>query len=173
MSVVLCLLAFAGCEQKQSYPVSKRSKVKVALPAEPTLVPRDVKKKHADGVYTVEGAMRSVAEVVGTKVRVRGVVLGLHPCVQVPIEDTEDIDTKVAPKDPESCRPPTHFFLGDSAATERFRLMVTGLSNQALESLSKGKEMTVEGLFDLMTRDGRLIRQAGLLILSDKIETEG
>lgn len=163
----LAVTPLAGCDQPSEPTLSKRSKLKVKLPAPPDLSERVVEVKHADGTYTVQGLLSERHAALGTKVRVRGQVVEAVGCPERPVTGPDAAESSdVGPPPPRTdCYPPPHVFLVDPGATDR-RLLVGGPPGSGLETAVKGRVLTLEGDFDMVSPDGAFIRQGGLLVVA-------
>jgi hypothetical protein len=177
-----------GCEPEIHKPKpSVRSNVVVPLPPSPELVRKPYEKVNKDGTLTVEGILRERATYIGEGVTVRGVVKKLVKCPEVPPEpapepvpnekpkapgapgakDTAELAPPPPPRPPRTCSPPPHFFLVDKNPVSRRELLVYGSMWSVLPALKEGAEVTLAGQFDIVSKDGVFLRQAGLLILDD------
>ncbi|MEZ4267958.1 MAG: hypothetical protein R3F39_16415 [Myxococcota bacterium] len=178
--VVVCACAlvwFAGCDKPIEHHVSPRSTLQVSLPERPSLAPREVKARHSDGAWTVEGFLTADAHAAGEVSKVRGRVVEVFTCPKAPpAPPVEPPDPKAKPGDvppppppPKAphCAKPPHMYLADSVGATRYQLLVVGSEATEVGRVAKGDEITVEGAFDVMTRDGAFIRQAGLLVLPE------
>lgn len=184
VSCVLAALA-VGCEPEIPRPKpSTPSNVAVPLPPSPELVRKPYEKVNADGTLTVEGLLREREKHVGVAVTVRGVVKKLVKCPEVPPErapapppDAKDPKKKgkdevVAapappPRPPRTCNPPPHFYLVDKNPVSKRELLVYGSMWSLLPTLTEGQEVSLVGQFDIVSKDGVFLRQAGLLLLDD------
>ena len=99
----------------------------------------------------------------GEVVRVRGRVVEVRHCPKAPApaEPAPDGTTAEAP----FCAKPPHIYLADSE--EGKRLLVAGSEATAVGIAVAGKDLTVEGLFDVLSPDRQFIRQAGLIALAE------
>jgi len=174
---------FMGCEPAIQKPKpSVRSNVVVPLPPSPELVRKPYEKVNKDGTLTVEGILRERATYIGEGVTVRGVVTKLTRCAEPPPEpepapeDKPKAPTAKAgaelpppppPRPPRTCSPPPHFFLVDKNPVSKRELLVYGSMWSVLPTLKEGAEVTLAGQFDIVSKDGVFLRQAGLLILDD------
>lgn len=171
-----------GCEPEINKPKpSVRSNVVVPLPPSPELVRKPYEKVNKDGTLTVEGILRERATYIGEGVTVRGVVTKLIKCPELPPEpapepevvprnkpkgkDTAELPPP--PRPPRTCSPPPHFFLVDKSPVSKRELLVYGSMWSVLPILKEGSEVTLAGQFDIVSKDGVFLRQAGLLILDD------
>ncbi len=163
-----------GCDTQVERPLSKRNKVKVKLPPTPDLTKKEIEVKHGDGTYTVAGVLSKRGELVGRSLTVRGRVLSVTGCPepkQAPVADAADEPAE--PAAPKDCYPPPHMYLGDAGGEGERRLLVTGPMSARVADHVVGRVVTVEGDFDLVSRDGAYIRQAGLLVLPAPAPAEG
>ncbi len=159
------LISGCGAEVPKPKP-SVRSNVQVALPDKPDLTAKPFKKVHEDGTSTVEGVLREREKYVGETVTVRGVVKKLVVCPEVAAPDAADaVGSK--PRPDRTCNPPPHFFLVDKEPASKRELLVYGSMWSVLPQMKEGEEVTLTGAFDIVSKDGVFLRQAGLLILDD------
>ncbi len=176
-----------GCEPEIHKPKpSVRSNVVVPLPPSPELVRKPYEKVNKDGTLTVEGILRERATYIGEGVTVRGVVTKLTKCAAPPPEpapepevvpkdkpkgpagpDGKEVAVPPPPRPPRTCSPPPHFFLVDKNPVSKRELLVYGSMWSVLPTLEEGAEVTLAGQFDIVSKDGVFLRQAGLLILDD------
>lgn len=169
------LAALTACKQEIPLPPpSERSNVAVTLPPTPTLAVKPYERLHPDGVLTVEGLMRNRDEFLGKVVKVRGVVSELTHCPTPPpaepVLDDKGVEVpQPPPRPPRTCDPPPHAILVDKGREAPRELLVYGSMYSAIEHFEVGAEATVEGTFDIVSRDGVFLRQAGLLTTPDII----
>lgn len=169
--------AASGCEKPVEHTVSQRSTLSVSLPERPSLAPKEVKARHGDGAWTVEGFLTADGHKAGELAKVRGRVVEVFTCPKPPpAPEPPPPDPKAKPGDvppppppPKAphCPKPPHMYLADSAGATRYQLLVVGSEATEVGRVKKGDEVSVEGVFDVMTRDGAFIRQAGLLVLPE------
>lgn len=185
--LTICALGLTGAACNEEIPRPKpsvRSNVIVPLPPSPELVRKPFDKLHQDGTLTVEGLLREREKHVGESVTVRGVVKKLVKCPEPPPEppppEPDPKDRKALrdpkappsvppppPRPPRTCAPPPHFFLVDKNPVSKRELLVYGSMWSALPTMVEGSEVTLAGHFDIVSKDGVFLRQAGLLILDD------
>jgi len=177
--LVLAPLALAGCGKEIAKPKpSERSDVAVALPAAPDLTQKPYEKLNADGSYTVEGLLRERDKLIGESVTVRGVVKKLTRCPPPPPPPPPDPDATPdvvdsdappppPPRPPRTCNPPPHLFMVDAKPASKRELLVYGSMWSVLPTLADGQEVSLTGSFDIVSKDGVFLRQAGLLVLDD------
>lgn len=178
--LVICGFALVwtgGCDKPAEHQVSQRSTLQVSLPERPSLAPREIKARHGDGAWTVEGFLTADSHKAGEPAKVRGRVVEVFTCPKPPpAPPVEPPDPKAKPGDvppppppPKAphCPQPPHMYLADSVGATRYQLLVVGSEATEVGRVKKGDEVTVEGSFDVMTRDGAFIRQAGLLVLPE------
>ncbi|MCB9728710.1 MAG: hypothetical protein H6744_16315 [Deltaproteobacteria bacterium] len=177
-SACAALLVMA-CDSTEQRHVSPRSTLKVSLPEAPSLEPREVKARYPDGAWTVEGFLTADGHAAGEKAKVRGRVVEVFTCPKPPppppVEEDpnapkpkpgEELPPPPPPKAP-FCPQPPHMYLADAVGATRYQLLVVGSEATEVGRVAKGDEVTVDGSFDVMTRDGAFIRQAGLLVLPE------
>jgi hypothetical protein len=171
-------LALAGCGNEVPRPKpSERAEVTVALPPAPTLTKRSYEKLAGDGSYTVEGLLRERDKLLGESVSVRGVVKKIQKCPEPPPPPPPVVDADAKggdvvpppppPRRPRTCNPPPHFFLVDKNPSSKRELLVYGSMWSVLPNLEDGQEVTLAGSFDIVSKDGVFLRQAGLVVLDD------
>lgn len=175
----LTLASIGGCGKEIAKPKpSERSDVAVALPPAPDLTQKPYEKLNADGSYTVEGLLRERDKLIGESVTVRGVVKKLTKCPPPPPPPPPDpdatpdvVDSDVPPppppRPPRTCNPPPHLFLVDAKPASKRELLVYGSMWSVLPTLTEGQEVSLTGGFDIVSKDGVFLRQAGLLVLDD------
>ncbi len=179
-------LALGACQRTSNEPLSTASHEHVALPPAPSLT-RTIRPVHyAGGAFTVEGLLRGGAHT-GQRVVVRGVVVELHPCkrpaadrpaaksteaprspklkAQAAAKADHGADTTAVAQAPITCLREPFLYLADSMQSKRYRLLVAGWAADALDDMKPGRQLTLTGRFDVVTRDGAFIRQSGLLAL--------
>jgi hypothetical protein len=111
-------------------------------------------------------------------VTVRGVVKKLTKCPEpppppppppdaVPEVVDSDVPPPPPPRPPRTCNPPPHLFLVDAKPASKRELLVYGSMWSVLPTLSEGQEIALTGSFDIVSKDGVFLRQAGLLVLDD------
>jgi len=176
-SIVLALTVAVGPGCKQEIPLpppATRADASVTLPPTPSLTEKPYAKFHPDGVLTVEGIMRNRDEFLGKTMKVRGVVTKLVVCPTPPAPEPDpdagpvDDDVVVPPPlPPRLCDPPPQAYLVDKDKVSRRELLVYGSMRSPIKDFAEGAEVTVEGRFDIVSRDGVFLRQAGLLVLED------
>jgi len=158
----------SGCQPEIPIPEpSTRSSVAVTLPETPNLTPRAYDRFHSDGSLTVEGLLRHRQDSLGHVVTVRGKVHRLTLCEAPPLPEDAPEDAPPPPP-PRTCDPPPHAFLVDDPRVSARELLVYGTMRSPLADLEVGQVVTLEGRFDIMSRDGVFLRQAGLLFLPDR-----
>ena len=176
LAAVSGLVLASGCGKDIPKPKpSERSDVAVALPPAPDLTQRPYEKLKADGSYTVEGLLRERDKLIGESVTVTGVVkkrqLCSPPSPPDPAASAEVVDSDVPlmapPRPPRTCNPPPHLFLVDAKPASKRELLVYGSMWSVLPTLVEGQEVSVTGSFDIVSKDGVFLRQAGLLVLDD------
>ena len=154
-SLLLVLsLAFIACPAEVETVLSPRSDVVVVLPPTPDLTPPVVKRAHRDGVLTVAGVAAARGQNLEQNITVRGKVVATHTCVE-PTDGGKP------------CHPPTHFVIWDGADAEH-RLVVIGQTVEQVQALVVGQALTLSGRFVMISPDGRFIRQAGILVLTEQ-----
>ena len=174
-ALLVALGVGAGCKQEIPLPpASTRSDVIASLPSAPSLAVKPYTKFHPDGVLTVEGMMRNRDEFLGKTMKVRGIVTKLVKC---PTPPAPPVDVDAAPTDgdvvvapplpPRLCDPPPQAYLVDRERASRRELLVYGTMRSPIADFEEGAEVTVEGRFDIVSKDGVFLRQAGILILDD------
>lgn len=174
-----------GCEPEIPRPKpSVPSNVAVPLPPSPELVRKPYDRVNADGTLTVEGLLRERDKQLGETVSVSGVVKKLTVCPEVPPEPAPEppppppgakppkpgevvAAPPPPPRPPRTCSPPPHFFLVDKNPVSKRELLVYGSMWSVLPTLKEGQEVSLVGQFDIVSKDGVFLRQAGLLILDD------
>lgn len=174
-----------GCEPEIPRPKpSVPSNVAVPLPPSPELVRKPYDRVNADGTLTVEGLLRERDKQLGETVSVSGVVKKLTTCPEVPPEPAPEppppppgaqppkpgevvAPPPPPPRPPRTCSPPPHFFLVDKNPVSKRELLVYGSMWSVLPTLKEGQEVSLVGQFDIVSKDGVFLRQAGLLILDD------
>ena len=174
-----------GCEPEIPRPrTSVPSNVAVPLPPSPELVRKPYDRVNADGTLTVEGLLRERDKQLGETVSVSGVVKKLVVCPEVPPEPAPEppppepgakppkpgevvAAPPPPPRPPRTCSPPPHFFLVDKTPVSKRELLVYGSMWSVLPTLKEGQEVSLVGQFDIVSKDGVFLRQAGLLILDD------
>ncbi len=181
---VLGLAVATGCGKEIPKPKpSQRSDVTVPLPPSPDLTAKPYEKLNADGSYTVEGLLRERDKLLGESVTVKGVVKKLVKCPPPPpppppdpdaVAEVVDMDVPPPPppRPPRTCNPPPHLFLVDKTPASKRELLVYGSMWSVLPELSDGQEVSLTGSFDIVSKDGVFLRQAGLLVLDDLPEPE-
>lgn len=182
--IVLATGLVAGCDKEIPKPApSERSEVTVSLPPAPDLTRKPFDKLNADGSYTVEGILRERDKLIGESVTVKGVVRKLQKCPPPPPEPPPDPDVAPEvvdsdappprpPRPPRTCNPPPHLFLVDAKPVSKRELLVYGSTWSVLPTLVEGQEVALTGSFDIVSKDGVFLRQAGLLVLDDLPEPE-
>jgi len=173
---------FGGCTKDIAKPKpSERSDVTIALPAAPDLAKKPYDKLNADGSYTVEGILRERDKLIGESVTVRGVVKKLQKCPPPPPPPPpepdavaavpEVVDSDAPPRPPprpaRTCNPPPSLYLVDAKPASKRELLVYGSMWSVLPTLGEGQEVSLTGSFDIVSKDGVFLRQAGLLVLDD------
>jgi hypothetical protein len=164
-AALVALISGCGAEVPKPKP-SVRSNVQVALPEKPDLTVKPFKKVHEDGTATVEGVLREREKYVGGTITVRGVVQKLVVCPQPALPDAGDVAI-ARPRPERTCNPPPHFFLIDKEPVSKRELLVYGSMWSVLPQMKDGEEVTLTGAFDIVSKDGVFLRQAGLLLLDD------
>ncbi|MEC9072992.1 MAG: hypothetical protein VX938_11450 [Myxococcota bacterium] len=147
-------LGLIACQSEEEIPLSPRSDVVVVLPPTPDLTPPVVKLAHRDGVLTVAGVAAARSQNLEQNITVRGDVVSTHTCVE-PTDGGKP------------CHPPTHFVIWDGPDAEH-RLVVIGQTVEQVQALVVGQELTLTGRFVMISPDGRFIRQAGILVLTEQ-----
>ena len=177
--VLATALIGGGCDKDIAKPKpSERSDVAVAIPPAPDLAKKPYEKLNADGSYTVEGLLRERDKLIGESVTVRGVVKKLTKCPPPPPPPPPDPDATPdvvdsdappppPPRPPRTCNPPPHLFLVDAKPASKRELLVYGSMWSVLPTLADGQEVSLTGGFDIVSKDGVFLRQAGLLVLDD------
>ncbi|TNF26701.1 MAG: hypothetical protein EP329_20880 [Deltaproteobacteria bacterium] len=173
--VIAAVVAGTGCKQEIPLPPpATRADASITLPATPNLTEKPYAKFHPDGVLTVEGIMRNRDEFLGKTMMVRGVVTKLVQCPTPPAPEPDpdagpvDDDVVVPPPlPPRLCDPPPQAYLVDKEKVSRRELLVYGSMRSAIKDFQEGAEVTVEGRFDIVSKDGVFLRQAGMLVLED------
>ena len=177
-------LLATGCSKDIAKPKpSERSDVSVALPPAPELAKKPYDKLNADGSYTVEGLLRERDKLIGESVTVKGVVTKLVKCPPPPpppppnpdaVQDVVDKDAPPPrpPRPPRTCNPPPNLYLVDAKPVSKRELLVYGSMWSVLPTLVEGQEVSLTGSFDIVSKDGVFLRQAGLLVLDDLPEPE-
>lgn len=159
---------------------SERSEVTVTLPPAPSLTKRPYEKLAGDGSYTVEGLLRERDNLLGESVSVRGVIKKIQKCPEPPPPPPPVVDADAKgdvapppppPRRPRTCNPPPHLLLVDKSPVSKRELLVYGSMWSVLPTLEEGQELTLTGSFDIVSKDGVFLRQAGLLVLDDLPET--
>lgn len=183
----LALGAAPGCDKQDKKPqLSERSTKTVTLPPKPVLKELPYKVTHADGALTIEGIMRGRDDHIGKDVKVRGIIEKLVQCPEPPPPPPpppvdpfapQQLDAAgnpvpppeppPPPRRPRTCNPPPHAYLKDATPVSKRRLLVYGSMWSKLENFKMGDSVTVEGRFDIVSRDGVFLRQAGLVIMPD------
>jgi hypothetical protein len=159
------MFVLSGCGTEIPKPKpSVRSNVQVALPEKPDLTARPFKKTHEDGSATVEGLLREREKHLGETVSVRGMVKKLVKCPEAGAPKEGDV---VGGRPARTCNPPPHFFLVDKEPGSPRELLVYGSMWSVLPQMNEGEEVTLSGSFDIVSKDGVFLRQAGLLLLED------
>jgi len=168
-----------GCTKDIPKPrPSERSDVSVGLPPAPDLAKKPYEKLNADGSYTVEGLLRERDKLIGESVTVRGVVKKLQKCPPPPPPPPPEADALVEvidsdvpppppPRPPRTCNPPPNLYLIDAKPASKRELLVYGSMWSVLPTLGDGQEVSLTGSFDIVSKDGVFLRQAGLLVLDD------
>lgn len=179
LALALSGLVGGGCDKEIPKPrPSQRSDVVVPLPTAPDLTQKPYEKLNADGSYTVEGLLRERDKLIGESVTVRGVVKKLTRCPPPPPPPPPDpdatpdvVDSDVPPppppRPPRTCNPPPHLFMVDAKPASKRELLVYGSMWSVLPTLADGQEVSLTGSFDIVSKDGVFLRQAGLLVLDD------
>ncbi len=124
---------------------------------------------------STEGIVRHRDDFLGKDVQVRGVVKKLVKCPQPPpvepldvVEEGQESDAWAPPpRPPRTCDPPPHAYLVDKDAVSDRELLVYGSMWSPLADLELGQEVTLDGRFDIVSKDGVFLRQAGLVVLED------
>lgn len=180
--VVAGSVTVMGCEPEIPRPKpSVASNVAVPLPPSPDLVRKPYDKVNADGTLTVEGLLREREKHLGESITVRGVVKKLVKCPELPPEPApapaptearpgskdEAVVVPPPPRPPRTCSPPPHFYIVDKNPVSKRELLVYGSMWSVLPTLSDGQEVSLVGQFDIVSKDGVFLRQAGLLVLDD------
>ncbi|MGM0575101.1 MAG: hypothetical protein ACQEXJ_05155 [Myxococcota bacterium] len=190
LAVALAVAAVSsmGCKGEEEHPVSPRSDVQVSLPAPPDLSPVKVETHHDDGILTVAGVVKERGSLMGEDVTVRGKVDEVFTCPKAPEPSREgDADAGAAPaptgEEPDAgvaedveaeapfCPKPPHLFLVDDMGQGE-RLLVLGSERTEVGEAEVGDTLTLTGRLELMSPDGRFIRQRGLVILPEPPEPE-
>lgn len=175
LALVLGLSIPPACQQEIPRPApSERSDVVASLPPAPNLAVKPYAKVHPDGVLTVEGLMRNRDAFLGKTLKVRGVVTKLVKCPEPPpapeppdAGPTEGDVVAPPPRPPRLCDPPPQLYLVDRERASQRELLVYGSMWSRLPEYTEGAEIDVEGTFDILSKDGVFLRQAGLLVLED------
>lgn len=157
---------FGACDKPIPVPgPTERSEVEVPLPPSPDLTPKPFEKFHDDGSYTVEGAMRGVEMLAGETVSVKGIVEGLKLCDTDTLPADLEDDSPVRPE--RLCDPPPQLMLRDAEPVSKRKLLVYGSMWSVMPTLKEGQEVTLTGRLNIVSGDGLILRQAGLLELDD------
>lgn len=157
--LLLIVIPLSACDKEETFEPSKRSNVKVVLPVKPNLQHTETAKRYPDGTYTVTGLMSDRDQALGKEVTVRGELIEVVLCPGMLTED------------PTPCDPPQHAILADSN-NNRQTLTIYGSMKSQLAQLEAGKEITLTGLYQTMSKDGVFLVQRGLISLPEPPEPE-
>ncbi len=159
----------AACETTIPRPApSVRPATTVTLPAAPELTARPFRMINADGSFTVEGLLRSRDKVLGDTVTVSGKVVKLVKCEAPPAPaPANPEEPQPIPEIPPTCTPTQHLVLADEGGNSKYQLTVYGTMRSMLGLAELNQPMTLTGHFDIVSTDGMMLRQAGLLLLDD------
>lgn len=151
---LVALIALVGCNPPKKQEKKKRArppKVTVKLPPVQDLKVPEYQKYYADQSLTVQHLLRSTSTLFrkeDTVVAVTGIIDGLKRCEK---------------KDEKRCVIVPHFYLVDKLGDQRWRLLVTDLPADKVETFRQGGKFRIEGTLARFSADGNFSSLRGLL----------